>query len=509
MRNIKKILLIHPTLTVDKIRLSDVWSFPLGLLYIASVLVKNGYEVEILDCIAEDTYNVERIDSNWFRFGLAEKNIIKRIETFKPDLVGVSIPFSCQYADALRIGSIIKALNSQIITVAGGVHVTVMPESISSDYFDYCIIGEGEFGLLNLVNSINHGSPENIAGVVTKDDMRSGNNSISAPFIEPLDILPYPQYNLLPLERYWSLGARWRWVHMIASRGCSFDCNFCSVHSVMGRKLRLRSVDNIIGEIELLKRRFDVNEIRFEDDGLTDNMEWAKELFRKIASGNFGMRFCVRNGIRADTVDKEMLLLMKKAGFETVVFSPESGSQRTLDNIIQKRVKLETIESSIIMAKETGLSVHCFLIIGFPEETKEDIAKTIKYGYKLQKLGVDSIWVSCATPYPKTRLFEECVRKRIIDKNNIDFRRLSTLDPVIYNDSFSAEEVKKIRVDAMRVFYKQPKAAALTQNIISACKCLCTNPKLVIEKIKHKAIFMIKKYIWRIDCRCKQGISGI
>jgi radical SAM superfamily enzyme YgiQ (UPF0313 family) len=265
----------------------------------------------------------------------------------------------------------------------------------------------------------------------------------------------------------------------------------------MGRKLRLRSVDNVIGEIELLKRRFGVNEIRFEDDGLTDNAEWAKELFRKIASGKFGIRFCVRNGIRADTVDKEMLLLMKRAGFRTVVFSPESGSQSTLDNIIQKKVKLETIEASIIMAKEVGLSVHCFLVIGFPEETKEDIAKTIEYGYKLRRLGVSSIWVSCATPYPGTRLFDECVKKRIIDKRNIDFRQLSTLDSVIYNDSFSAEEVKRIRINATRVFYKQPKA---WHDIMSACKCLCTNPKLLVEKMKHKIIFVIKRYIWHVRC---------
>jgi radical SAM superfamily enzyme YgiQ (UPF0313 family) len=205
---IKKILLVYPPLTVSETRLFDVWSFPLGLLYIASVLVKNGYEIKILDCIAEDICNVERVDSNWFRFGLAEKDIIKRIEAFKPDLAGISIPFSCQYADALRIGSIIKALNNQIITVAGGAHVTVMPESIPSDYFDYCIIGEGEFGLLNLVDSINRGSHVNIAGVITKDDIKSGNYSISAPIIEPLDILPYPQYDAIHLEKYWSSGAR-------------------------------------------------------------------------------------------------------------------------------------------------------------------------------------------------------------------------------------------------------------------------------------------------------------
>ena len=147
------------------------------------------------------------------------------------------------------------------------------------------------------------------------------------------------------------------------------------------------------------------------------------------------------------------------------------------------------------MAKEVGLSVGCFLIIGFPEETKEGIDKTIKYGCRLRKMGVDSIWVSCATPYPGTRLFDECVKKRIIDKSNLDFKRLSTLNSIIYNDSFSAEEVKKIRLDAMKTLNKQRKAMVLTQNIMSLCKYLRRNPQLLLKKIKYRINFMIKKCI--------------
>jgi radical SAM superfamily enzyme YgiQ (UPF0313 family) len=217
----------------------------------------------------------------------------------------------------------------------------------------------------------------------------------------------------------------------------------------MGNRLRLRSTAEIISEIELLKKRLNINEIKFEDDGITDNVKWAKELFRGILEKKLRMKFCVRNGIRADTIDEELLTLMKKAGFDEVVFAPESGSQKTLDHIIKKGFKLEKVESAIAMAKAAGFETRCFLVIGFPTETREDIDITIEYGRKLKRLGCDSFWISCATPYPGTRLYDECLEKGIISKGKMDFRKLSTLDSVIQTEHFSPEELKAIRNNAM------------------------------------------------------------
>lgn len=491
---IKKVLLIHPPLTVGNERLADVDSFPLGLLYIGSLLLENGYDIEILDCLAESRFNIQQVDPRKFRFGLSEKNIAKRIEGAKADLVGISIPFSCQYNDALYVNAIVKRLNRQIITVAGGAHVSSAPDLVDPAIFDYCILGEGEFSFLGLLNALNADSSVKIPGVLTKDDMQNMRFSTPINFIEKLDVLPFPKYDLLPLEKYWRKESRS--VNMIATRGCPFRCNFCSIHSVMGRALRLRSVDNVVTEIELLKQRFNINEIGFEDDGITDNTKWAKQLFREIAGRNFGITFKVRNGIRADAIDEELLILMKTAGFKEVVFAPESGSQKTLDNIIQKGLKLEEVEQSIILAKKIGFAVKCFLIIGFPEETKEDIANTIRYGYKLKELGVDAIWVSCAAPYPGTRLFDECLEKGIIDKKTLDLQQLSTLDSVIHNNYFSAEELKIIRNNAMRDFNPVPvfKLKNLCKKIIKAATYLVVNPKYLFQSIAN---IVMRKYYTR------------
>ena len=465
-------------------------SFPLGLLYIASMLLKNGYDVEVLDCFAEDCLNMQEIDFNWFRFGLSEKNIVEKIEKMKPDLVGLSIPFSCQYDDAIWINNIVKRLDKKMITVAGGSHVSSAPDLMDPNIFDYCILGEGEFAFLDLVSALRSNSSIKIPGVITKADMQNTRFSTPKHLIENLDSLPFLRYDLLPLQKYW--GEESRWVNMIATRGCPFNCNFCSIHSVMGRTLRLRSIDNIISEIELMKQRFNINEIRFEDDGLTDNISWSKQLFNKIISKNFGITFKVRNGIRADTIDEELLMLMKKAGFKEVIFAPESGSQKTLDNIIKKGLKLEKVEQAIVLAKNIGLSVGCFLIIGFPEETKKDIEITIRYAYKLKQLGCDLFWISCATPYPGTRLFEECVEKGIINKKNLDLRKLSTLDSVIHNKYFSAKKLKKIRIGAMRNLNPKPKSTNLIRKIIKAIRYLFTNPKYLIWRL---IICKIKRHI--------------
>ena len=432
---IKKILLVHPPLTVHRDRLLDVGSFPLGLLYIASLLLENGYDVEVLDCVAEDRFNVTKVGTKLNRVGLSEKNLARRISKAAPDLVGISIPFSCQYSDAIRVNEIVKSVNGKIITVAGGAHVSAAPELVDPDVFDYCVSGEGEFALLSLADALKRDSSVDVPEVFSKDNVRNKRFPENNNFIKDLNKLPFPNYDLLPLEKYWSPGNRW--VNMVASRGCHFTCNFCAVHSVMGKKVRLRSIDNVIYEIEFLKKRFGINNLYFEDDNMTHNIEWAKQLFREIIKRDLGITFHVRNGIRVDAVDNELFLLMKKSGFKEVTFSPESGSQKTLDEIIKKKLKLERVEEAIIMAKKAGLKVRNFLIIGFPQETKEDIFRTVEYAHKLRKMGGDSLWVSCATPYPGTSLFKECVKMGIINKDNLDFNRLSTLDSIISNESIS------------------------------------------------------------------------
>ena len=173
------------------------------------------------------------------------------------------------------------------------------------------------------------------------------------------------------------------------------------------------------------------------------------DFFTGIIRLNLNIEIYLRNGIRADKVDLDLLKLMRAAGVQRVWFAPESGSQKTLDRIINKKMRLSDCETAIRMAKQAGLAVTCFLVIGFPDETLEDVQQTIRYGHKLRKLGCDSIWISCAVPYPGTTLFRDCLARGILSEGQIDYQSLSTMESIISNEWFTAEEIKTMRDQAM------------------------------------------------------------
>lgn len=458
--------------------LSDGHSFHLGLAYIAAVLRDNGLDVKILDCYAEDRLNVRpSLDSAWQEMGLTDEQIVEQIQAYAPDLIGITIPFSCQHYLAISIARLIKQRFPGIVLVAGGNHVTAVPEEIDRTVIDYLVIGEGEYAFLTLVNLLSSGQPvEAVPGLVSK----GCSEYVRSDFIDDLDKLPFPAIDLLPLSKIWRSGRRW--INMVATRGCVFDCNFCSIHTVMGRRIRRRGIENILAEIEHWERQYRIQEIYFEDDNLTANKRWAKELFRRIAERNFGIRFFARNGIRADTVDKELLTLMKAAGFQDFMIAPESGSQRTLDLIIGKKMRLEDCTRAVGLARETNLGVNLFFVIGFPQETWEDIEATINYAHSLKKLGAKGVWISLASPYPGTRLFEECLEKGLLPKD-FDYRKCRTADYQIINRTYSAGELKAFRAKAMAELTPRNTIFSMARN---ACKYLLTDPSYFVVKLRYK-----------------------
>lgn len=419
-------------------------SFHLGIAYIAAVLRNNNLNATILDCYAEDRFNVRAsTDPDWRELGLIDEKIVERIAEFKPDFIGITIPFSCQHYVAISIARLIKEKFPNVIIVAGGNHVSAVPDKIDRTIFDYLVIGEGEDTLLKLIRALNEKKSVNsMLGVISRETTTFE----CPPYIDRLDDLPFPALDLLPLKKLWGNGRRW--INMVATRGCVYDCNFCSIHTIMGRKIRKRSVDNVIAEIKHWKKLYNIQEIYFEDDNLTTSKQWAKELFRKIAACDFRIRLYARNGIRADSIDVELLELMKAAGFQDIVIAPESGSQRTLDVIIGKRMKLEDCTTAVKLARQVHLGIGLFFVVGFPEETWEDIFATVEYARYLKQLGATGPWISLASPYPGTRFFDDCVARNLI-LSEFDYRRCRTEDYQLVNSHYSADELKAYRSKVM------------------------------------------------------------
>jgi magnesium-protoporphyrin IX monomethyl ester (oxidative) cyclase len=443
---IRRVMLLSlPAVTeVGDDHLAEGHSFHLGLAYLAAVLRNEGFEVAILDCFAEASWHVRRSDEpGWQGIGLEDEEIVAAVRKFAPDVIGMTIPFSCQHYVGLEVGYRIKAAFPSVVMVAGRNHVTAVPGELDRSIFDYLVVGEGEHAFLSLVRALDAGrSPDAIPGVLGP---KPGPH-LPPKLIGDLDELPFPAIDLFPLEKIWASSPRW--IIMVATRGCVYECTFCSIHTIMGRRIRRRSVENVIAEIRHWKRLYDIEAIYFEDDNLTANKAWAKQLFRRIAEGGFGLRLHARNGIRADTVDEEMLRLMKAAGFQDFNIAPESGSQKTLDEIIRKRMKLKDCERAVSLARAANMGINSFFIIGFPEESWSDLEQTVRYAQRLKEMGCGYFWISLASPYPGTRFYDEC-RERGLIGDDFDFRRCRTVDYQVANPHYSAGELKAFRRKAM------------------------------------------------------------
>lgn len=462
-------------------------AFNLGLAYLAGNLRKHQIDVRILDCLVEDPHHERSVENNWYEMGLSDEQILESIQKHDPNLIGISIPFSYQHEMAMKLARTLKNAFPDIQIAAGGNHVTAAPEKIDRSCIDYRILGEGELALMELINALNQSQPIHaIPGIASRD------NTVfqRAPFIEDLDNLPFPAIDLLPLEKLW--GRNRRWINMVATRGCVYDCVFCSIHTIMGYKIRRRSVENVIAEIRHWHRIYRIQEIYFEDDNLTTNQKWAKELFRQIAKHNFGIRFHVRNGIRADSIDRELFLLMKAAGFQDIFIAPESGSQETLDNIIGKKMKLEDSTRAIELAHEVGIHTSSFFVIGFPQETPHAIQTTLEYARTLQKLGCAGFWFSLASPYPGTRLFDQCIENGHIPQD-FDYRRLRTAKTVILHDHYSLDDLETIRTKIMEEL--SPPPLSLRQKLGKVVSLFVRDPSFFVLKIRYVAGIISSRFL--------------
>ncbi|MCJ7569906.1 MAG: B12-binding domain-containing radical SAM protein [Anaerolineales bacterium] len=482
---IEKVLLLSLPAVIEKgdTYLEDGKSFHLGLAYLAAVLRDQGILVRILDAYVEAQANKrDASEEDWLELGLTDEEILDRIDHFGPDMIGISIPFSCQHYVALRLAEKIRDRFPHIILVGGGNHVSACPEVIPECIFDFLVLGEGERSLLKLVDKLNQVEDNKIA----RKDLPKGvypNPQRDALF--ELDELPFPAIDLLPLDKLWCKGRRW--INMIATRGCVYDCVFCSIHTIMGYLIRRRSVEAVIREILHWVERYQIEEIYFEDDNLTLNRQWAKDLFREIAVRNLGIRFYVRNGVRADTIDLEMLELMKSAGFHEIAIAPESGNQWVLDEVINKRMNLEDHIRVVKLARSIHMGVNVFFVLGFIEETWEDLQTTVRFAERLRSMGCKGFWFSLASPFPGTRLYNEYKEKGYLP-DPIDYRRFRSVDYLIQNPHYSSEQIKTFRREVMRKF--EPKHTlfhALAQGI----RLAVLDPSFFLVKARYKS----KRYI--------------
>ena len=429
----------------------------MDLAYVAAVLEKQ-HKVQVIDVPNEGWDNLEEIDGAKYRQGLKNEEIIARIKSFAPDAVVITVPFSGWSSAAFDVAATVKKVDKDIAIALIGLHPSARPaECLKQPSVDFVVIGEPEETVLELAGVLEQGKKSELKKVKGIGFVENGETIITAsrPFIQDLDSLPFPARHLLPMKQFFeaakkipiSGNLRKPSVRMLTSRGCPYGCIFCSNRIVMGRQWRARSAENVVAEIEHIIATYDIRQIDFLDDNIAFDRKRLETICDLIVEKDLNIEWCTPNGVRADSLDSELLAKMRKAGCVSILIAPESGVQRVVDQIIKKRQDLRKVEEVIIAARKLGIKVGCFFIIGMIGETKDDIKATIKYAYKLRKLGADSFYFSYATPLYGTELYKQAKQGGFL-KSTFSDEVLSEVKPLIETPEFTCDDLLMLSAEA-------------------------------------------------------------
>lgn len=419
-----KVLFVNPPQTASKYKFMGVIAPPLGIAYMAGVLQENNIDVEILDASAED-----------MDFKDVEKELLKR----KPDLVALTA-LTPTIGRALETAQVVKETLPDSIVVMGGYHPTFnFIETLEDENVDIVIRGEGEYIMLNLVQALeNQSSLHDVKGIVFEDkNSKEIVVNPEAPLIQDLDELPFPALNLLPMKKYRLLDMDTHMTTMITTRGCPMQCSFCSSAAMHGKKIRERSVENIVDEIEYLNTNYDIDTIAFMDDTFTLKKRKVMAICDEILKRNIEIMWGCTS--RVDTLDEKLLKKMKEAGCITIFIGVESADQQQLDNMC-KNTTIAKIENAFKIAHKLKIRTIASVALGMPGDTKEIMNKTVKFVHKLKP---NYAIYSLATPYPGTRFYKEAFEKNLIKIK--DWSKYTLITPILETIDCSLNDMRKFK----------------------------------------------------------------
>ncbi len=467
-----RIQLINPTVTISKADYYQGISFmpPLGLAYLASVLCEAGHEVSIIDRLGAHPMPVERT-GDLLRCGIDESTVLERMESFAPELIGITCPYTANARDAVDTARLVKRASPGIPVLMGGAHASVCPEELlAEESVDYVIAGEGEDVTKSLVAALESGAETSaIDGLMrmNADGVISGSPAHER--IKDLDSIPFPRRDLLPMEQYFKAqqsglerinNIRWPKTTMITSRGCPENCVFCAIRCTWGRKWKGRSPGNVVNEIEGLVRDFGVREIDFLDDSLSVSRSRLEAICNLIIEREIDIKWTTPNGIAIWSLDEDLLKLMKRSGCYRLTFGLESGDSDTID-FIRKRYTRDYAQKLIGYANRIGLWTIGTFILGFPYETRAQMEHTIRFAIDS---GLDLAVFYCAAAFPGTDLYKVCASEGIEVPRSASLM-LSAID----STTMTAEQIARVREDANGRFARN----------------LRRRPWKVLEKIKN------------------------
>ncbi len=432
------ILLVRPH-TNDK-DISRV--MPLGLVAVATVLKRGGYNPKIVDL---------RLSKN------PESDLKKAMFEFDPDIVGIGL-MTVESDWAFKLAKEIKEINHNVPIIFGGPHCAHEPEFILHDpNVDLMVIGEAELTIVELVEAIKDKKDLGaIKGIAYKKDGQYIKTAAREKILD-LDWLDQ-DYETLNVKNYFNfecsheyLPAFDSFMPLVTSRGCPFTCIYC--HDIFGKDIRYRSAEKVLEEIEFLMKKYGVREFHILDDSFNIDMKRAKKIFDMIVERNLDVRIAFPNGIRADYIDDEMVEKMAKAGVYRLALGIESGSLR-IQKLISKSLDIGILKDVISKLTKARISVNGFFMLGFPGETLDEMNQTIEFACDLD---LSTALFSLVIPNPGTDL-----RDMVIEEGETVNKSFSDYSITAVNSNASKvdpAQLVKLQKHAYRKFYFNPKRA--------------------------------------------------
>lgn len=428
-----KITLVRPSTVVSVRDIRPVAVPPLGVAYLAGALRAAGHEVTAVDGVGEALTRVSAIPgvSGLVRFGLSDEDIAERLPA-GCDLVGVSCMFSTEWPMVRRLIQRIRERRPDVRIIAGGEHVTACPEYVLADcpQLDWCGRGEGEGLMVDVVDTLaKGGDPRRVPGIV----FRNGHGCEAAPGrprLLDIDSIPLPAWDVFPILSYIDQGAQagvelGRTIPLLCSRGCPYECTFCSSPRMWGTTWKARDPEKVLAEMKRYMAAYDVTNFDIYDLTMIVRKDWIVQMANRIIDSGLTLTWQLPSGTRSEVIDADVATLLYRSGCRHAIYAPESGSERML-KLIKKKVKKDRMVASVRAAARAGIVTKANFIVGFPDERLRDVMQSYGFSLQLALAGMNEVSFFAFSPYPGAELYDRLQAEGRVSLSDAHFNGLLT-----------------------------------------------------------------------------------
>ena len=443
-----KVCLINPSRLMKPLSATMKPSPPLGLAFIAAVLKQLGHTVQVIDAMAEGADQYVAFKNDIVLNGLTEKQVAARIQP-DTDVIGFSLMFSGNWLHHRILINYIGEQFPNALLIAGGEHVTAVPEFCmqQATRLNVCILGEGEETVARLFAVLNDQQDlDEVPGIAYRSANGQFKLTPTKERIRELESIPWPAWEYFPLVKYKehgiTLGVEQESVSfpVLATRGCPYECTFCSSPQMWGTRYFMRSVSDVANEIEYLKNNYGGTNFDFYDLTAIINKRWIIDFAKELINRNLNITWQIPAGTRSEAIDREVAYYLYKSGCRNITYAPESGSEAVLQHI-RKKVSLPKMLTSISYSSREKMNIKINMILGFPDEKHQHIFTTMLFLLKASWKGVNDMAPSVFSPYPGSALF-----KRLEEEGKIDLSNDEYFYQIIYVDTFFSNSFYNTRI---------------------------------------------------------------